>query len=196
MATTTRRKTTKSADLSDVVNTDTICKIDVNDTSENATETIPDNALINVKSNMFGKLIFHSKKTGERIEWAKCGDVQQVTLSTLRAMKLEKLAFFSDQWVIIIGFADDNAHKYKVADIYQQLYIAQYYKNLVDPSDFEAICAMTPAAIKSQIPLMSDGAKANLVVALNTYIEKGVLDSLRAIKAFEEVLGCELRKPD
>ena len=39
-------------------------------------------------------------------------------------------------------------------------------------------------------------AKAKLVVVLNTYIEKGILDSLKAIKTFEEVLGCDLKRPD
>jgi hypothetical protein len=41
--------------------------------------------------------------------------------------------------------------------------------------------------------MMSAEAKVNLAVALNTYIEKGILDSLKRIKAFEEVLGCDLR---
>ena len=39
-------------------------------------------------------------------------------------------------------------------------------------------------------------AKVNLAVALNTYIEKGILDSLKRIKAFEEALGCELKMPE
>ena len=41
---------------------------------------------------------------------------------------------------------------------------------------------------------MSNGAEENLVVALNTYIEKGVLDSVKSIRAFEDALGCELRE--
>lgn len=44
--------------------------------------------------------------------------------------------------------------------------------------------------------MLSKGAKGKLVVALNTYIEKGVLDSLKAIKTFEEVLGCDLARPE
>lgn len=159
-------------------------------------KTIPDSAMINVKSNVFGKLIFVSKRTGERVEWENCGDIQQVPLSLLRTMKQECIKFFQDQWVILTGFADENEDTFRAADIYEQLYVAQYYKNLVDPSDYVSICSMTVDEINEKVPLMSDGARANLVVALNTYIEKGVLDSMKVIKAFEQALGCELRDPD
>jgi hypothetical protein len=43
---------------------------------------------------------------------------------------------------------------------------------------------------------MSAEARVNLVVALNTYIEKGILDSIKRIKAFEEVLDCDLKIPE
>lgn len=161
-----------------------------------AKKTIPDSAMINVKSNVFGKLIFVSKRTGERVEWENCGEIQQVPLSLLRTMKQECIKFFQDQWVILTGFADENEDTFRAADIYEQLYVAQYYKNLVDPSDYASICSMTVDEINEKVPLMSDGARANLVVALNTYIEKGVLDSMKVIKAFEQALGCELRDPD
>lgn len=156
---------------------------------------IPDSAIVNVKSNVFGKLIFESKRTGERIVWEGCGEIQQVTIATLRAIKLEKIKFFSEQWLIPVGFADENAEFFSPADIYQQLFIAQYYRNLVDPSDYEALCGMSPEEIKTKVAMMSNGTKENLAVALNTYVEKGVLDSLKAIRAFEEALDCELCRP-
>lgn len=193
---TTKKKTATTAALMDVMAESTApTKIDLSETTADPKMIIPDSALINVKSNSFGKLIFASRKTGERIVWERCGEVQQVTLSTLRTMKLECVGFFKEQWIIPIGFADENAIKFTTADIYKQLFVAQYYKNLVDPSDYESLCSMTPAEIKEKVSFMSDGAKENLAVALNTYIEKGVLDSIKAIKAFEEALGCELRNP-
>ena len=98
--------------------------------------------------------------------------------------------------VIITGFADENADTYTTADIYKALMIGQYYKDLIEPSDYAAVCAWEPEDIKKKVSLMSTEAKANLAVALNTYIEKGILDSLKRIKAFEEVLGCELKIPE
>lgn len=195
---TTKKKTSPTVDLSDViVPTSSMPAGSISNTTKGKKrDVIPDSALINVKSNVFGKLIFVSKKTGERIVWEQCGDVQQVTMNTLRTIKTEAVAFYRDQWIVIVGFADENADIFDPADIYQQLFVSQYYKELIDPSDYEAICSMKPSEIAEKIPLLSEGAKANLVVALNTYIEKGVLDSIKAIKAYEEALGCDLRDPD
>jgi hypothetical protein len=192
---TNKKKAVRQADLADVITEDGHTKLDLSNVSVDSKETIPDSALINVKSNAFGRLIYVSKRTGERIVWEKCGEVQQLTLSTLRGIKLECVKFYREQWIIPIGFADENADKFTPADIYKQLFVTQYYKNLVDPSDYEELCTMSPGEIKEKVSYMSTGAKENLVVALNTFIEKGVLDSIKAIRAFEEALGCELRNP-
>lgn len=194
----TKKKNNTSICLDDVITTDAPSNgssVDSTSTVSDFNSVIPDSALINVKSNSFGKLIFVSKKTGERIVWEKCGEIQQVTLATLRTIKLECINFYKEQWIILMGFADENAKNYTPNDLYKQLFVAQYYKDLIDPSDYERICSMSPSEIKDKVSLMSDGAKENLVVALNTYIEKGILDSNKAIKTFEEVLGCDLRDP-
>ena len=158
-----------------------------------APKTIPDNAIINVRSNVYGTLVFTSQKTGERIVWENEGEVQQMSLNTLRTMKAEGLKFFVNQWIIPVGFADENADLFTVQDIFKALYVEQYYSNLIQPSNFEEICSWTPDEIKEKVKYMNDGAKFNLAVALHEYIEKGVLDSVKSIKAFEEALGCEFR---
>lgn len=193
--TTTKKKITP-VDLSDVMDTSCGEKVDLDKVSAHDAADIPDSARINVKSNVFGTLYFESKRMGETIEWGRCGEVQTTTLAVLRNMKMEAPRFFKDQWVIIVGFADSNREKFEVADIYQALFITQYYKNVVDPSNYAEICAWSPDEIAERVPLMSEGARANLAVALNTYIEKGVLDSVRAIQAFEKALGCSLWKKE
>lgn len=194
MANTKPRKTSKAVDMAGVLTEGTFSKIDLDDTTKDNKNTIPDSALINVRSNVFGILTFKSRRNGEMIVWDNCGEVQQVTMSTLRNIKTECVDFFKEQWLLPLGFADETAEDFKPADIYKQLYITQYYKHYIDPSDYESLCSMTPAQIKEAVSLMSDGAKLNLIVALNAYIENGVLDSLRAIKAFEEALGCKLQE--
>ena len=195
MANTKARKTTsKTVDLSNVITEGTDTRVDFTNTSADTSAVIPDSALINVRSNIFGILTFKSARNGEMIVWNNCGEVQQVTMATLRVIKTENINFFKEQWLLPLGFADENAEKFKPADIYKQLYIQQYYKNYIDPSDYATLCAMTPAQIKETVALMSEGARLNLIVALNTYIENGVLDSLKAIKAFEEALGCDLQE--
>lgn len=196
MATTKKKPTTKEVDMSDVMAVaDEPATIDLSKTSAGAVR-IEDTALINVKSNVFGELIFVDPVTKAKYRWMQCGEVLQLPLATLRNMKNGAIKFFANQLVIITGFADENCEKYEVADIYKSLYIAQYYKDILDPTNYDEICSWTPAVIKQKVPMLSKGAKGKLVVALNTYIEKGVLDSLKAIKTFEEVLGCDLMRPE
>lgn len=187
---------TQASDLSDVMTTpDTTERIDVSKVSEKKAE-ISDSAMINVRSNVFGELFYVDPVTKEEVSWPQCGDTQVLTMSALRHMKTGAIKFFVNNLVLITGFADANADKFEVADIYKSLGIQQYYKNYLDPTDYENICSWSPAEIRSKVELMSQGAKQQLIVALNTYIEKGVLDSLRAIKTFEEVLDCELGRPE
>ena len=197
MATTTKKKTTTpKVDMSDViVPCDETTELDLTKTTA-GTVRIDDTALINVRSNVFGELIFVDPVTKEKISWHQCGEVLQMPLSTLRHMKNGAVKFFTNQLVLITGFADENAEKFEVADIYKALYISQYYKEILDPANYDDICNWKPAEIKEKVSVLSSGAKAKLVVVLNTYIEKGILDSLKRIKAFEEVLGCELKIPE
>lgn len=197
MATTTKKKpTVKEVDMSDVMAVaDEPATIDLKKTSAGVVR-IEDTALINVKSNVFGELIFVDPVTKAKVKWSQCGEPLQLPLAMLRNMKNGAVKFFTNQLVIITGFADENAEKYEVADIYKALYITQYYKDILDPTNYDEICSWTPAEIKQKVPMLSKGAKGKLVVALNTYIEKGVLDSLKAIKTFEEVLGCDLMRPE
>ena len=196
MATTKKKPLPKEVDMSDVMAvTEETTIIDLQKTTP-GTIRLEDTALINVKSNVFGELIFVDPVTKAKVRWVQCGEVLQLPLAMLRNMKNGAIKFFTNQLVIITGFADDNADKYEVADIYKSLYISQYYKDILDPTDYDDICSWTPAVIRQKVPMLSKGAKGKLVVALNTYIEKGVLDSLKAIKTFEEVLGCDLMRPE
>lgn len=195
---TTKKKTpAKKIDMSDViVENEETPKIDFEKKSPTPKERLDDSALINVRSNVFGELIFVDPVTKEKMSWNQCGETLQLPLSTLRHMKNGAVKFFTNQLILITGFADENAEKYEVADIYKALYITQYYKEILDPANYEDICSWTPSVIKEKVSMLPSGAKAKLVVVLNTYIEKGVLDSLKAIKTFEEVLGCELKRPE
>lgn len=194
---TTKKKTsTASAALKDVIdNEGAEVKVDLKKTTSGQVK-IEDSALVYVKSNVFGTLTYTDKRTQEEVLWHRCGSTQTVTYGLLRNMKASSISFYKNQWIIITGFADENADVYTPADIYKALMVSQYYEDLIEPSDYETVCSWNPDEIKAKVSLMSTEAKANLVVALNTYIQKGILDSLKRIKTFEEVLGCELTIPE
>ena len=156
---------------------------------------LDDSVLISVKSNTFGGLLFVNPRTGDKTEWSGCGDVQTLTMGDLRAMKGTQRAFFESQWIFIVGVDESGYDDVTAEDIYKNLMVTQYYKNILDPDNYIEIFSWEPQRIKEAISMMSDGAKMNLVVAANTCIEDGTLDSLRKIQVLEECLGCELTKP-
>ena len=153
---------------------------------------ISDDVLVDVKNCFHGKLYYKNPISGELVVWDRVGEVQTMTMRELRAMKARQLGFFKNQWIAIVGVADSNGENITPADIYKNLVITQYYKNFIDPDNFEEVCNWTEAEIAERIPAMSQGVKDNLIVALNDYILSGKLDSRRKIKAFEQALDCEL----
>lgn len=156
---------------------------------------LDDSALIRVKSNTFGKLIYINKRTGDRTEWSGFGDEQLVTMADLRAMKGTQNAFFSDNMIVITGCQDPRYSDVSPADIYDALLVSKYYKNILDPDRFDTIFSMSESEIRERVGYLTSNARLNLVVALNRAVASGQLDSLRKIRLFEELLGCELAKP-
>lgn len=153
---------------------------------------VPDSLLVRVKSNLFGTLIYKNTRNGEMTCWDGNGDVQLMTVGELRAMRADQVGFFKNQWIVILGVADGEDSTATCADIYSTLAIKQYYKNYIDPGDFEGMCNTPVAEIKDRVSMVSPAQRGNLVVALNGYIKSGRLDSVSKIRAFEDALGVEL----
>lgn len=192
----TRNSTAKKATSAAKKSTEDIAPIEnVKAPAVKKAVKLDDSVLISVKSNTFGGLLFVNPRTGDKTEWSGCGDVQTLTMGDLRAMKGTQRAFFENQWIFIVGVNEPGYDDVTAEDIYKNLMVTQYYKNILDPDNYTEIFSWEPHLIKETISMMSDGAKMNLVVAANTCIEDGTLDSLRKIQVLEECLGCELTKP-
>lgn len=153
---------------------------------------ISDDVQIKVRSNFFGTLFYENKRTGDTVKWSEPGEDQIMTMHDLRAMKAEQMDFFRNQWIVIMGVADGCDCRATCEDICKALVVEQHYKNYIEPSDYRSVCSWSEREIKERIPMLTVGAKENLIVALNGFIKDGTLDSLRKIKEFEEVLGCNL----
>ncbi len=159
------------------------------------TVKLDDSVLISAKSNVFGELIFVNPRTGDRTTWSSCGDVQTLTMGDLRAMKGTQRAFFENQWIYITGVEEAGYEDISPEDIYKALMVTQYYKNILDPDNYAEIFSWPSDKIRETIGYMSDGAKMNFVVAANTSIADGSLDSIKKIQLIESCLGCELTRP-
>lgn len=156
---------------------------------------LDDSVLISVKSNVYGGLVYINRRTGDKTVWNQCGDVQTLTMGDLRAMKGTQRAFFENQWIYIVGVEDAGYEDVVPEDIYRSLMVTQYYKNVLDPDNYAEIFAWNESRIREAIAGMSDAGRTNLIVAANTCIADGTLDSLRTIQLLEKCLGCELDKP-
>lgn len=154
-----------------------------------------DSTLVRVKSNTFGKLVYINKRTGDRTVWAHFGDEQAVTMADLRAMKGAQNSFFSDNMIVILGCEDDRYEDAAPSDLYDALLVSKYYKDFLDPDRFGTLFQMSEAEIRERVSQLSANGRLNLIVALNNAINGGALDSLRKIRLFEELLGCDLAAP-
>lgn len=191
----TARKTTDNK----VVKQQTVSEKEV--TKATAVEKKPsilkldDGVLLNVKSNVYGGLIYINPRTGDKCEWSEYGDMQQLTVGDIRAMKGSQRSFFQNQWIIIDSIAEDGYENVTQEDIYRSLMVYQYYTDLLEIDSFDEIFKMTSEdEIRDIVSKMADGCRMNLIVAANTAIADGTLDSMKTIQSLESVLGCELRK--
>lgn len=157
---------------------------------------IDDGVSIKVKSGFYGVLCYKNPRTQETFIWEHSGDVQFLSMSDLKTMKAQDVGYFKNQWIVIVGVADDSDCKAKPADIYKALAIDIYYKNFIDPTTFDEACNWAEDEIAEKVATLSDGAKQNLTVALNGFVKNGKLDSRKRIKAFERALDCELQVND
>lgn len=159
---------------------------------------LDDSVGILVASNVFGLLTYVNHKTGDKYQWEKMGDIQTLYVSDIRAMKSNQQKFLEDNWILIEGMADidETYEDVETDDIYEALQISHYYNNRLCPNNLGDIFNWSVSEIKAKVPKMNTGIKESLVVRANELIKSGVLDSISKLKAFEEVLGCELAAPD
>lgn len=156
---------------------------------------LEDSMLINVKSNVFGELLYINKRTGDSTKWVDSGDVQTLSVADIRSMKGNQRAFFENQWVYLDSIEDPGYEDVSSEEIYKALLLSQYYRSMVNPDNYTEIFSWDIGRIKQAVSSMSSASKLNLTVAANTCIANGTLDSLKKIKALEECLGCTLDRP-
>lgn len=154
---------------------------------------IGDDVRVLVKSMVFGKLVI-KLKDGVQYEFNRAGETQEMTMRGLRELKATQHSFYKNQWVLVLGVSPSEASDCKAtpADVYRSLGIDKFYKGYIDPTSFADVCSFTPGEIATRTKLISVQAKGNLIIALKSYIEKGVMTDLKLIEAWEKNLGCEL----
>lgn len=136
---------------------------------------------VSVRNGFQGRLVYVSKRTGERFVWDEFGDEQEMELLELKNAKNSNKKFFENNW-----FMFDEKW---IPDF---LGVTRYYKYAIGIDEFDDLFEKTPSEIIECVSKLSDGQKKSVAYRARKLIANGGIDSNRAIAALEKSLGIEL----
>lgn len=131
-----------------------------------------------------GRLIYASKRQmGYSVIWRNYMDTQYIELAELMAMRSSDPMFFSENWIVI---DDEFEHKDAVV---QKLRIKNMYANTPNMLELERLFVLPVDEMVHKIKSMSTSLKESVHLHAKEAVENGTLDSMKRIKAIENVLG-------
>ena len=139
------------------------------------------NQIITVRSGFQGRLVYRSKKTGERFIWDTFGSDQDMELSELKSARSSGKKYFINNWFMF----DDP-------EIIEHLGMTQYYKFALNINNFDELFRKNPTEIESAIGKISVGQKKSVAYRAKQLINNGEIDSNKVIATLERSLGVEL----
>lgn len=139
------------------------------------------NQIVTVRNGFQGRLVYRSKKTGERFVWDEFGAEQDMELAELKAARSSSKKYFINNWFMF----DDP-------EIVDYLGMAQYYKFALNISDFDKLFSKSASEIEATIAKLSDGQKKSVAYRAKQLIQNEVIDSNKVIATLEKCLDVEL----
>lgn len=137
--------------------------------------------IITVRNGFQGRLIYVSKKTGERFVWDSFGDEQDMELAELRNARNSAKSFFTNNWFLF----DDM-------EVVDYLGVSQYYKYALTAKNFDSLFTKTPEEAEETISRLSAGQKKSVAYRARQLIQAGEIDSNKMIATLEKCLGVAL----
>jgi hypothetical protein len=142
---------------------------------------IDPNQIITVRNGFQGRLVYKSKRTGERWSWESFGAEQDMELSELKNARNSNKKYFINNWFM---FDEDWVIDY--------LGMRQYYKNSLNIQDFDQLFKKPVGEIEDIISKLSDGQRKSVAYRAKQLIAEDEIDSNRVINTLEKCLGVEL----
>lgn len=137
--------------------------------------------IVTVRNGFQGRLVYKSKKTGERFVWDGFGAEQDMELSELKSARSSNKKYFINNW-----FMFDEQW------IVDYLGMSQYYKFALTIEDFDSIFSKSAAEIYSIIGKLSDGQRKSVTYRARQLVADRAIDSNKTIATLEQCLGVEL----
>lgn len=142
---------------------------------------IDPNQIIIVRNGFQGRLVYKSKRTGERWSWESFGAEQDMELSELKNARNSNKKYFINNWFM---FDEDWVIDY--------LGMRQYYKNSLNIQDFDQLFKKPVGEIEDIISKLSEGQRKSVAYRAKQLIAEEEIDSNRVINTLEKCLGVEL----
>lgn len=139
------------------------------------------NQYVTVRNGFQGRLVYTSRKTGERYIWDHFGEEQDMEISELKSARNAHKKFFVENWFMF----DDPA-------VVEYLGLNQYYKDALRIEEFEHLFDFPISDMKAKVSKLSNGQKKSVIYLAKKRIDDGTIDSRQKIAALEEVLGTDL----
>lgn len=142
---------------------------------------IDPNQITTVRNGFQGRLVYKSKRTGERWSWESFGAEQDMELSELKNARNSNKKYFINNWFM---FDEDWVIDY--------LGMRQYYKNSLNIQDFDQLFKKPVGEIEDIISKLSEGQRKSVAYRAKQLIAEEEIDSNRVINTLEKCLGVEL----
>ena len=142
---------------------------------------IDPHTIITVRNGFQGRLVYRSKKTGERFVWDSFGAEQDMEIGDLRNARNSNKKYFINNWFM---FDEDWVIDY--------LGMRQYYKNSLNIQDFDQLFKKPVGEIEDIISKLSEGQRKSVAYRAKQLIAEEEIDSNRVINTLEKCLGVEL----
>ena len=142
---------------------------------------IDPNQIITVRNGFQGRLVYKSKRTGERWSWESFGAEQDMELSELKNARNSNKKYFINNWFM---FDEDWVIDY--------LGMRQYYKNSLNIQDFDQLFKKPVGEIEDIISKLSEGQRKSVAYRAKQLIAEEEIDSNWVINTLEKCLGVEL----
>ena len=136
---------------------------------------IDPHTIITVRNGFQGRLVYRSKKTGERFVWDSFGAEQDMEIGELRNARNSNKKYFINNWFM-----------------FDEPWIVDY----IGISDFDKLFEKPIAEIERAVSKLSDGQKKSIAYRAKQLIASGGIDSNKTIATLEKCLGVELVEHD
>lgn len=180
--TTNKGKNSRSADEGSVsVTEQTVQSAPAADKKPLIPKEVDPNQIVTVRNGFQGRLVYKSKRTGERWAWDEFGAEQDMELSELKNARNSNKKYFINNWFM---FDEDWIVDY--------LGMRQYYKNSLPIQDFDKLFEKSSAEIEKVVSKLSEGQRKSVAYRAKELIAEGGIDSNKVIATLEKCLGTEL----